>query len=112
MHWIPEIVYEQTENGPSKIPYIHLPDTADSAPPVLFFLVTKKTDEVEKNEAGEELPVFDMDLTQYGNMNMIRDALPAHLYDEVRRCLGLEKLESALSSGSKITESVRKNLQE
>ena len=111
MHWIPEIVYEQTESGTSKIPYIHLPDDA-TAPPVLFFLVTKKTDETEKSDEGEDVPVFDMDLTQYGNMNMIRDLLPAHLYSEVRKCLGLEQLESALNSGSKITEGVRKNLQE
>jgi|688.fasta_scaffold1203109_2 hypothetical protein len=110
MHWIPEIVYEQSEGKDSKLPFIHLPDDA-TAPPVLFFLVTKKTDETEKNENGEDIPVLDMELTQYGNMNLLRDNLPSQVYDEVRRCLGLTPLAEATASGVKITESIRKNLE-
>ena len=112
MHWIPEIVYTQTADGKSsKIPSMNLPKGYD-APSVLFVFSNKETDEKDVNEVGEEVPVVEVELMQYANINLLRDNLPVSTYNEIRQALGLKSLEEALSAGKKITDTVRKNLTE
>ena len=47
---------------------------------------------------------------QFIGMQILKQGLDSDTYDQVRKCLGLEPLESAVEKGTKITESVRNNL--
>jgi hypothetical protein len=107
--WVPEIYYEETEEGiTSHIPFIAVPP-GEAMPKVLFMFESRETGEEEVGPDGNPLPIFDLDLHQYGNMNTLRDNLPTNVYDIVRRALGLEPLTEAIEKGKKITENVRGN---
>lgn len=110
MHWVPEICYEEAGDGiTSQIPFIEVPKN-EKMPHILFIFETRETGEFEPGLDGEEVPVFDMDLHQYADMNVLRDNLPVETYDVIRRTLGLKPLVEATASGIKITEKVRENL--
>ena len=105
--WVPEIYYEETEEGvTSHIPFISVP-AEESMPKILFMFESRETGEEEVGPNGEPLPIFDLDLHQYANMNTLRDNLPSETYDIVRQSLGLEKLSTAVEKGKKITDSIR-----
>ena len=105
--WIPEIYYEETDEGlTSHIPFISVPPN-ESMPKILFMFESRETGEEEVGPDGQPLPIVDLDLHQYGNMNTLRDNLPRDLYDIVRRALGLEPLEQATEKGQAITSAVR-----
>ncbi len=105
--WVPEIYYEETEEGlTSHIPFISVPER-EVMPKVLFMFESRETGEQEVGPDGEPLPIVDLDLHQYGNMNTLRDNLPTDVYDTVRQALGLEPLKSAVKKGQKITENIR-----
>ncbi len=105
--WVPEIYYEETEEGiTSHIPFISVPPD-ESMPKVLFMFESRETGEQEVGPDGEPLPIFDLDLHQYGNMNTLRDNLSTELYDTVRRALGLEPLKQATEKGKALTNSIR-----
>ena len=107
--WVPEIYYEETEEGvTSHIPFIAVPPD-ETMPKVLFMFESRETGEEEVGPDGAPLPIFDLDLHQYGNMNTLRDNLPSGLYDQVRQSLGLEPLSEAMQKGEKITENIREN---
>jgi hypothetical protein len=109
--WIPEIVYEETEQGKtSQIPFIHVPDDQID-PPLLFIFLTRQTGETEPGPDGEEMPIVDMQLHQYADMQFLRDNLSADDYDKVRTALGLEPRAIAAEKGAKITENVRSKLE-
>jgi len=109
--WVPEIMYEDTgeEGLTSHIPFIPVPDN-EEMPKILFVFESRETGEFEPGPEGEELPVTEMDLHQYGDMNVLKENLDSQTYDKVRAALGLEPLADAASKGRKITDSVRKNL--
>ena len=105
--WIPEIYYEEMEGGmTSHIPFISVP-TEESMPKVLFMFKSRETGEEEVGPDGDPMPIVDLDLHQYGNMNTLRDNLPVDVYDQVRQALGLEALSTAVEKGKKITQNVR-----
>ena len=105
--WVPEIYYEETEEGlTSHIPFISVP-TDESMPKVLFMFESRETGEEEIGPDGEPLPIVDLDLHQYGNMNTLRDNLPSEVYDIVRQALGLERLSTAVEKGKKLTDNIR-----
>ena len=109
-HWVPEICYEESEEGmTSQIPFIEVP-RGQKMPSVLFIFETRHTGEFEPGLDGDEVPVYDMDLHQYGDMNVLRDNLPTNIYDQCRRALGLAPLQEATAAGEKITQKVRENL--
>lgn len=106
-NWIPEIYYEETDEGiTSHIPFISVP-TEEKMPTILFMFESRETGEEEIGPNGEPMPIVDLDLHQYANMNTLRDTLPTDLYDKVRQALGLEPLATATEKGQKITENVR-----
>jgi hypothetical protein len=110
MSWIPEIMYEDTDEGmTSKIPFIHVPNE-EEMPKVIFIFESRETGEIEPGPEGEDLPVFSLDLHQYANMNTLRDSLHPSIYNIVRVSLGLEPLDVATEKGKKITAAVRENL--
>ena len=56
------------------------------------------------------MPIVELDLHQYADMNILRDQLSASLNDEIRQALGLEPLREALVAGIRITENIRSKL--
>ena len=109
-NWIPEIMYEDDENGlSSKLPFIVVPEK-EEMPKILFIFECRDTGEFEPGLDGEELPITEMDLHQYADMLILKNGLRPELYDEVRKCLGLEPVKKAAAAGRKITDNVRKNL--
>ena len=109
--WIPEIMYEESgEQGlTSHIPFIPVPEN-EQMPSILYVFESRETGEYEPGPEGEELPVTEMDLHQYADMNVLKDQLDGQTYDKVRCALGLEPLVEAAVKGKKITDKVRKNL--
>ena len=109
-NWIPEICYEEAEDGlTSKIPFIQVPEE-EEMPKILFVFESRETGEFEPGPEGEELPVTEMDLHQYADMLTLKENLDSETYDKVREVLGLEPLKRAAVKGKKITDNVRKNL--
>ena len=57
------------------------------------------------------MPIVDLDLHQYADMNKLRDKLHSSDYDKVRQALGLEPLAVAHEKGMKVTDNIRKNIE-
>ena len=109
-NWVPEICYEEDPNGMSShIPFIQVPD-GEQMPRFLLIFESRETGEFEPGPEGEELPVTEIDLHQYADMNTLRDTLSTDLYNQVRVALGLEPLDEAIKKGQAITEKIRSNL--
>ena len=105
--WVPEIMYEEDENGMSShIPFIHVPLT-EEMPKMLFMFESRDTGEVEPGPNGEDLPVTELDLYQYANMNYLKTKLSTTEYDNVRFALGLESMKAASVKGQHITSNVK-----
>ncbi len=105
--WIPEIFYEENEDGiSSHIPFIQVPD-GEEMPSILFVFESKNTGEFEPGLEGEEIPVIELDLYQYANMNTLKQRMTPIEYDNVRFALGLESLKTAAIKGQKITSNVK-----
>ncbi len=110
-NWLPEIVYEEMEGGgSSKIPFIHIPEGVDD-PPLLFIFLTRQTGEVEPGSEGEEIPVVDMTLHQYVDMQRLQEKLSSDDFDKVRAALGLETRADAARKGKSLTDNVRTNVE-
>lgn len=108
-NWVPEIMYEESEEGSSHIPFIMVPQN-QVMPRILFIFESRQTDVTEPGLEGEEVPVFEWDLHQYADMAVLKEKLNPVVYDSVRDALGLEPLASAYKKGKKIGEKVRTNL--
>ncbi|MDB4337485.1 hypothetical protein OAA09_00545 [bacterium] len=106
-NWIPEICYEEAEDGlTSKIPFIQVPED-EEMPRILFVFESRNTGETEPGLEGEEIPVTEIDLHQYANMAVLKERLSFVEYDNVRFALGLESLKTAAVKGQKITSNIR-----
>ena len=105
--WVPEIMYEQAEDGiSSKIPFIQVPD-GEEMPQMLFVFESRETGEVEPGSEGEEVPVIELDLHQYANMATLKNKLSYTEYDNIRFALGLESYQTASIKGREITSNIR-----
>ena len=108
--WIPEIMYEESEDGgSSQIPFIMVPKE-EEMPSLLYMFESRETGEFEPGMDGEEVPVVQWDLHQYADMAILKDKLSPQLYDTVRLSLGLEPLEEASKKGKNITQNIREKL--
>jgi len=111
-NWVPEILYEETEEGgSSSLPFIMVPDT-EVMPKLLYIWESKDTGRYEPNDVGNPVPVFEWDLHQYADMLFLKKHLESDIYDKVRLALGLEKLADAVKAGHENTEKIRNNLSE
>ena len=109
--WIPEIFYEELETGmTSHIPFISVPEE-EEMPRMLFIFESREIGEFEPGSEGEELPVTEIQLHQYADMDYLKLNLSPDAYDDVRAALGLEPLMSAAKKGQKITSEIRQKLQ-
>ena len=105
--WIPEICYEESDDGlTSKIPFIEVPQDQEM-PQMLFVFESRDTGELEPGPEGEDLPVTELDLHQYANMAVLKQRLNWIEYDNVRCVLGLEPLATAAMKGKQITSNIR-----
>ena len=110
-NWIPEIMYEESDDGmSSNIPFIMVPQN-EIMPKVVFIFESRETGEYEPNEEGDPVPILEMDLHQYADMAILKEGLDSKTYDIVRSVLGLQPLRDAVTAGQKITNNVRKNLE-
>tara|TARA_Y100000592_G_C5480043_1_gene324800 strand:- start:1148 stop:1489 length:342 start_codon:yes stop_codon:yes gene_type:complete len=100
--WYPEIMYEEE----SKIPFVPVPEGCQM-PGILFMFESRETGEFEPGTDGEPMPIVEMNLFQYANMALLKDALTGDEYDRVRDVLGLEPLQVASEKGRKLTDNVR-----
>jgi len=108
--WIPEIMYEESDEGlSSHIPFILVPQK-EEMPKMIFIFESRDTGKKEPGLEGEEVPVFEWDLHQYADMDILKRNLDSETYDKVRNALGLEPLAIAAEKGSKIGSKVRQNL--
>ena len=57
------------------------------------------------------MPIFEMDLHQYADMLVLKQGLDEVTYNKVRACLGLQPIREAVEAGKKITEKIRKNVE-
>jgi len=106
-NWIPEILYEDSDDGlTSNIPFIQVPEDQEM-PKILFIFESRDTGEVEPGPTGEELPVTELDLHQYADMAVLKKHLNWAEYDNVRFVLGLEPMKLAAIKGQKITSNVK-----
>ena len=111
-NWIPEITYEEVDGGiSSNIPFVAVPE-GEIMPKFLFIFESRETGEFEPGHEGEMLPIVEMDLHQYADMNYLKQGLSPELFDKVRECLGLEPVAAAAKKGSAITDNIRKNILE
>lgn len=109
--WIPEIMYEENDNGmTSHIPFIMVPKN-EIMPNIIFIFENRETGEYEPDERGNPVPIMEMDLHQYADMNKLKLGLDEETYDKVRICLGLEKIKDASDKGKKISENIKNNLE-
>jgi hypothetical protein len=107
--WIPEIMYEEAEDGGSSIPFIMVPQ-AEVMPHLLYIFESRDTGEEEPGLDGEPVPIIEWDLHQYADMLILKNKLDTKTYDIVRNALGLETLASAVQKGQDITKNVRNNV--
>lgn len=109
-NWIPEIMYEESEDGSSShIPFIMVPRN-ETMPKLIYIFESRETDQTEPNMEGDEVPVYEWDLHQYADMIELKQNLDKETYDKVRICLGLEPLDEAIEKGKKITNEIKNNL--
>lgn len=106
-NWIPEIMYEENEDGTSShIPFVMVP-TGEMMPTLLYVFESRETGDFEPGLEGDEVPVVQWDLHQYADMAILKEGLDPITYDVVRSALGLEPLESASEKGREISQQIR-----
>lgn len=111
-NWVPEITYEEIDGGvSSNIPFVAVPKD-EEMPKFIFIFESRETGEFEPGLEGEKLPIVEMDLHQYADMNFLKTGLSSEDYDKVRICLGLEPLATASKKGKEITSRIRENIKE
>ena len=108
-NWIPEIMYEESEEGSSNIPFIMVPQN-EIMPQLLYIFESRDTGEKEPGLEGEPVPIIEWDLHQYADMLVLKNKLDNQTYDKVRKALGLESLASAVQKGQNITKNIRNKL--
>ena len=96
--WIPEIFYEESQDGLTRgLPFVNIPK--DKAMPSAMFIC-------EVRDAEDDMK--DLAVHMFANMTVLKDQLDSECYDKVRFALGLESLASATQKGEKITEELSK----
>ena len=108
--WVPEIFYEEEQDGiAANLPFIQVPEDKEM-PGVLFVFASTETGEFEPGLSGEPVPIVDLELHQYANMNYLKEGLDETSYNIVRSVLGLEPIREAAAKGQAVTQNIRKNL--
>ncbi len=110
-NWIPEIMYEESADAASNIPFIQVP-TGEEMPKLIYIFESRQMEETEPGPNGEELPVFEWDLHQYADMSALKERMSAIEYDNVRFALGLDPLAKAKIKGHEITQNIKSSVED
>ena len=71
--WIPEIMYEENEEGTSSsIPFIMVPKN-ETMPNWIYIFESRETGDYEPGPSGESLPIIEMDLHQYADLAILKN---------------------------------------
>ena len=109
--WIPEIMYEEADEGSSSsIPFIMVPEN-ETMPNLLYMFESRATGRDEPGLDGSPVPIVEWDLHQYADMAVLKENLSLDVYDKVRSALGLESMSSAVEKGKKISDKIRGNVE-
>ena len=108
--WIPEIMYEESDEGSSNIPFIMVPKN-ETMPSLLYMFESRETGEEEPGLDGNPVPIVEWDLHQYADMAVLKEKLDLAVYDKVREALGLETMSAAVEKGKKISNKIRGNVE-
>ena len=96
--WIPEIFYEESQEGLTKgLPFVSIPK--EKAMPSALFIC-------EVRDAEDDMK--DLAVHMFANMTVLKQELDEESYNKVRSALGLEDLASATEKGQKITDELSK----
>ena len=96
--WIPEIFYEETQEGLTRgLPFVNIPK--DKAMPSALFIC-------EVRDAEDDMK--DLAVHMFANMTVLKQELDQESYNRVRAALGLEDLATATEKGQKITDELTK----
>jgi hypothetical protein len=98
---IPAILYESDQDGTSPIPYVEI-QTEEEMPRMLFIQEYKHTGEFSPGPEGEEMPIVDITLHGYVDLDFLSRSLSPALYDDVRVAIGLQPVAEAREAGQKI----------
>jgi len=109
-NWIPEILYEESEEGSSHIPFIMVPED-EEMPKLIYIFESRATGEDEPGMDGNPVPIVEWDLHQYADMAVLKENLTLDVYDRVREALGLEPMIAAVEKGKKISDKIRGNIE-
>ena len=110
-NWIPEIMYEENEDGTSShIPFVMVPPD-QVMPQLLYVFESRDTGEFEPGLEGDEVPVVQWDLHQYADMAVLKEGLDSITYDVVRSALGLQPLSEASEAGREISQQIREKVE-
>ena len=110
-NWLPEILYEEGDEGNSNIPFIMVPNDQEM-PTFLYVFESRETGEIEPGLDGEDVPVVQWDLHQYADMSVLKEKLDFDVYDEIRIALGLEPILVATRKGQEISSRIRNTVSE
>ena len=109
--WIPEIMYEENDDGTSSnIPFVPVPN-GENMPELLYVFESRETGKFEPGLDGEDVPVIQWDLHQYADMQVLKENLGSDGYDLVRDALGLEPLAEAVEKGKALSSNVRQKIE-
>ncbi len=108
--WIPEIMYEESDEGSSHIPFIMVPQN-ETMPQLLYMFESRATGEEEPGLDGSPVPIVEWELHQYADMAILKENLSTADYDKVREALGLESMKDAVEKGKKISSKIRGNVE-
>ena len=96
--WIPEIFYEEKQDGLTRgLPFVNIPK--DKAMPSALFIC-------EVRDAEDDIK--DLAVHMFANMTVLKQELDEESYNRVRTALGLEDLATATEKGQKITDELTK----
>jgi hypothetical protein len=109
--WIPEILYEEDENGKQEtIPLIEVPEN-NKMPYALRVWEQHRTGRYEPGDQGQEVEVVERDLHLYIDMHFMKEKLAPEDLDKIRVAMGMKPLKEAQIAGAAITEQVKKNVE-
>lgn len=104
--WIPEIFYEESNDGITRgLPFVNVPKDKEM-PSALFLCEIKDVEEEEINSEVEK----EMTINMYINSRYLKEGLTKEEYDKVRHIIGLGSLEEAVDKGEQINSSINNNL--
>lgn len=107
---IPILYYEEPVPGEpaNPIPYIEV-GLDDDMPKVLFISEYKETGEYEVDTGHGSMPIVDMTIHKYVDLDHLQKLLSPERFDEIRVALGMKPLKTAQQQGQQILDKVYEN---